>query len=105
MNQFLASVNIFIDRSQKNNVLSELSKLQNAKEVYEVAGEYDIVSLISASSLEEFRDVLQKRVMKINGVKSTITSVILSRYNETKVKETKSDVATTINLKGEEKHA
>jgi len=105
LNQFLASVNIFIDRSQKNNVLSELSKLQNAKEVYEVAGEYDIVSLISASSLEEFRDVLQKRVMKINGVKSTITSVILSRYNETKVKETKSDVATTINLKGEEKHA
>ena len=105
MNQFLASVNIFIDRSQKNNVLSELSKLQNAKEVYEVAGEYDIVSLISASSLEEFRDVLQKRVMKINGVKSTITTVILSRYNETKVKETKSDVATTINLKGEEKHA
>jgi DNA-binding Lrp family transcriptional regulator len=86
-------------------VLSELSKLQNAKEVYEVAGEYDIVSLISASSLEEFRDVLQKRVMKINGVKSTITTVILSRYNETKVKETKSDVATTINLKGEEKHA
>jgi len=105
LNQFLASVNIFIDRSQKNNVLSELSKLQNAKEVYEVAGEYDIVSLISASSLEEFRDVLQKRVMKINGVKSTITTVILSRYNETKVKETKSDVATTINLKGEEKHA
>ena len=105
MNQFLASVNIFIDQSQKNNVLSELSKLQNAKEVYEVAGEYDIVSLISASSLEEFRDVLQKRVMKINGVKSTITTVILSRYKETNVKETKSDVARTINLKGEEKHA
>ena len=54
LSQFLASVNIFIDQSQKNNVLTELSKLQNAKEVYEVAGEYDIVSLISASTLEEF---------------------------------------------------
>ena len=85
-------MNIFIDPSQKENVLSELSKLQNAKEVYEVAGEYDVVSLISASSLEEFRDVLQKRVMKIKGVKSTITTVILSRYKEiTSVKETKND--------------
>ena len=89
MSQFLATVNIFIDPSQKNNVLSELSKLQNAKEVYEVAGEYDIVSLISASNLDEFRDVLQKRVMKIKGVKSTITTVILSRYKESIVKETK----------------
>ena len=91
LSQFLASVNIFVDHSQKNNVLSELSKLQNAKEVYEVAGEYDIVSLISAPTLEEFRDVLQKRVMKIKGVKSTITTVILCRYKESIVKETKND--------------
>jgi DNA-binding Lrp family transcriptional regulator len=82
LSQFLASVNIFVDQSQKNNVISELSKIQNAKEVYEVAGEYDIVSLISAANLEEFRDVLQKRVMKIKGVKSTITTIILCRYKE-----------------------
>jgi DNA-binding Lrp family transcriptional regulator len=95
LSQFLASVNIFIDQSQKNNVLNELSKLQNAKEVYEVAGQYDIVSLISASSLEEFRDVLQKRVMKIKGVKSTITTVVLCRYKESIVKETKNDERRT----------
>jgi DNA-binding Lrp family transcriptional regulator len=105
LSQFLASVNIFIDPSQKNNVLSELSKLQNAKEVYEVAGEYDIVSFISASSLEEFRDVLQKRVMKIKGVKSTITTVILSRYKESIVEETKKDEGRPRNLMGKEKHA
>jgi DNA-binding Lrp family transcriptional regulator len=87
LSQFLATVNIFIDQSQKSNVLSELSKLQNTKEVYEVAGEYDIVSLISASSLEEFRDVLQKRIMKIKGVKSTITTVILSCYRDVTMKE------------------
>ena len=63
-------------------MLSELSKLQNAEEIYEVAGEYDVVSLISASSLEEFRDVLQRKIMKIKGVKSTITTVVLSRYKE-----------------------
>ena len=82
MSQFLASVNIFIDKSQKDNVLSELSKLQNTREVYEVAGEYDVVSLVSASSVEEFRDVLQRKIMKIRGVRSTITTVVLARYKE-----------------------
>ena len=42
-----------------------------------MAGEYDIVSLVSASCLEEFRDVLQKKIMKIKGIKSTITTIIL----------------------------
>jgi|SRR5208337_4145091 DNA-binding Lrp family transcriptional regulator len=98
LSQFLASVNIFIDQSQKNNVLRELSKLPNAKEVYEVKGEYDIVSFISASSIEEFRDVLQKQVMKIKGVKSTITTVILSRRKDIIGKETKNDEGTPLSL-------
>jgi len=80
--QVFASVNIFIDKSEKENVLCELSKLQNAKEVYEVVGEYDIVSLVSASSIDEFHDVLQKKILKIKGVKSTIITLILSRYKE-----------------------
>jgi DNA-binding Lrp family transcriptional regulator len=85
-------------------VVNELSKLQNAKEVYEVAGEYDIVSLISASTIEEFRDVLQKRVMKIKGVKSTITTVILCHHKEITAKETKNDKGRTRELNGKEKH-
>jgi len=82
LSQFLASVNLFIDKSHKDNVLSELSKLQNTREVYEVAGAYDVVSLVSASSVEEFRDVLQRKIMKIRGVRSTITTVVLARYKE-----------------------
>ena len=85
-------------------MLSELSKLQNAKEVYEVAGEYDIVSLISAPTLEEFRDVLQKRVMKIKGVKSTITTVVLCHYKDITAKEAKSDNGRPCDLTGKERY-
>jgi DNA-binding Lrp family transcriptional regulator len=77
MNRLLASVNIFVEPSQKDQVLVALAKLNNIEEIYEVAGEYDIVSLVSASCLEEFRDVLQKKIMKIQGIKSTITTIIL----------------------------
>jgi DNA-binding Lrp family transcriptional regulator len=77
MQRFLASVNIFVDSKQKDNVLTSLSKLKNIEEVYEVAGEYDIVTLVSTSTLEEFRDILQRQIMKIKGVKSTITTIVL----------------------------
>jgi DNA-binding Lrp family transcriptional regulator len=80
MQRFLASVNIFVESTQKDNVLVALSKLKDIEEVYEVAGEYDIVTLVSTSTLEEFRDILQKQIMKIKGVKSTITTIILQPH-------------------------
>ncbi|MGD0070822.1 MAG: Lrp/AsnC ligand binding domain-containing protein [Candidatus Bathyarchaeia archaeon] len=80
MRKFLASVNIFAESSQIDNVVTALSKLDNIEEVYEVAGEYDIVTLVATSTLEEFRDILQKKIMKIKGVKSTITSVVLKAH-------------------------
>jgi DNA-binding Lrp family transcriptional regulator len=80
MNRLLASVNIFVEQTQKAHVVTALSELQNIEEVYEVAGEYDIVSLVSASCLEEFRDVLQKKIMKIKGIKSTVSSIVLKAH-------------------------
>ncbi len=80
MSRFLASVNIFVEPQEKDNVVISLSKIENLEEVYEVAGEYDIVSLVSTSCLEEFREVLQRKIMKIKGVKSTITTIILQPH-------------------------
>lgn len=84
MNRFVASVNIFVQPSEKKNVLTALSKLEDIEEVYELSGEFDIVSIVSASGLEEFRDLLQKKIMKIKGVRSTITTVILQKHKGVK---------------------
>jgi DNA-binding Lrp family transcriptional regulator len=78
--KFLASVNIFVQSEEVDNVVTALKKLKNIEEVYEVAGEYDIVTLVSTSTLEEFRDVLTKQIMKISGVKSTISTIILQSH-------------------------
>ena len=82
--RFEASVNLFVDPIQKAQVIDALSKLENIEEIYEVKGEFDIVSIVSASCLEEFRNVLQKKIMKIKGVKSTITSVVLKTHKRPK---------------------
>ena len=78
MSKFVASVNIFAETEEIGSVVKALSKLNNIEEVYEVAGEYDIVTLVCTSTVEEFRDILQKQIMKIKGVKSTIVTVFLA---------------------------
>ena len=55
MSRFVASVNIFAESTQISSVIAALSKLEHIEEVYEVAGEYDIVTLVCTSTLEEFQ--------------------------------------------------
>ncbi|MGA3060126.1 MAG: Lrp/AsnC ligand binding domain-containing protein [Candidatus Bathyarchaeia archaeon] len=78
--RFEASVNIFVDPTQKAQVIDALEKVENIEEIYDVKGEFDIVSIVSASSVEEFRNVLHKKIMKIKGVQSTIISVVLKSH-------------------------
>jgi Lrp/AsnC family transcriptional regulator for asnA, asnC and gidA len=72
-----AFVNIFVESSEMDNVVTALHELENLEELYEVTGEFDIVSLVSSADIEEFRDVLKNKIMKIKGVKSTVSSVVL----------------------------
>jgi DNA-binding Lrp family transcriptional regulator len=81
LRQFTASVNMFVESAEKENILAALSKIEAIKEVYEVAGEYDIVSVISTSCMEEFRDLLHKQILVLKGVKSTVITVILKLHN------------------------
>lgn len=70
-----------------DNVVMALTKLDNLEELYEVTGEFDIVTLVSASDIEEFRDILKNRIMKIKGVKSTVSSVVLKAYKGPRCKD------------------
>ncbi len=63
-----------------DDVVEALSKIDNVEELYEVTGEFDIVTLVSASDIESLSDVLKNRIMKVNGIKSTVTSIILSPH-------------------------
>ena len=78
--RFEASVNIFVDPAQKAQVMDALEKVEGIEEIYDVKGEFDIVSIVSASSVEEFRNILHKKIMKTKGVKSTLVSVVLKSH-------------------------
>jgi DNA-binding Lrp family transcriptional regulator len=78
--RLLAFIDIFVESTELDNVVVALSKLENLEELFEVTGEFDIVTLFSASDIEEFRDILKNKVMKIKGVKSTVSSIILKTH-------------------------
>ena len=75
-----AFVGIFVESSLVDEVVQALSNINNVEELYEVTGEFDILILMSASGLEEFRDTLMKEVLKIPGVKSTVSSIALQAF-------------------------
>jgi DNA-binding Lrp family transcriptional regulator len=78
--RLLAFVDIFVESSSMNDVVEQLSKLENLEELYEATGEFDIVTLVCAKDIEEFRDVLKNKIMKIKGVRSTVSSVVLKTH-------------------------
>jgi DNA-binding Lrp family transcriptional regulator len=61
-----------------DEVIEALSKIDIVEEIYEVTGEFDIVTLVSASDMESLSDILKNRIMNIRGVKSTVTSIVLN---------------------------
>jgi DNA-binding Lrp family transcriptional regulator len=80
MAPLLAFVDIFVESAHMDDVVQALAKLDNIEELYEVTGEFDIVTLVLADDIEEFRDVLKNRIMKIKGVKSTVSSIVLKTH-------------------------
>ena len=78
MSRFTALVHIFAESKGLDSIESALSKLDNLEALFEVTGEFDIVALISAADVVEFRQVLKEKVRTIEGVKGTAISVVLN---------------------------
>jgi DNA-binding Lrp family transcriptional regulator len=80
MSRMLAFVDIFVDSPSMDDVVLALGKIPDIEELYEVTGEFDIVTLVSASDIEEFRDTLKNKILKIKGVKSTVSAIVLHTH-------------------------
>ena len=80
MPKLLAFVDIFVESAEMDDVIMALSRLDSLVDLYEVTGEYDLVTLFLAADIEEFRDILKNKIMKIKGVRSTVSSIVLKAH-------------------------
>jgi DNA-binding Lrp family transcriptional regulator len=81
LGRLLAFVDIFVDSSFADEVVQTISQIPNAEAVYRVSGgRADIVSLVSASDMSELREILNKKILKIRGVKGRVSSIALTSH-------------------------
>ena len=76
-NEVRVILNLFVESKDLELFTDSLVKLSEVTDVYEVTGEYDIVCLLRTESILAFREVLKNKILKIPGVKSTVSSIVL----------------------------
>src|SRR5947199_10320743 len=81
MASLIAFVSIFVESPYMDDVVQALSRLAKVVDLYEVTGEFDIVTVVSASDIEEFRDVIKNKIIKVKLVKTTVSSIVIKTHN------------------------
>jgi len=72
-----AFLNIFVESKELDKVTEALVKLPEVTDIYEVTGEYDLVTLVATETISSFRDFLKNKILTIDGIRSTVTAMVI----------------------------
>lgn len=61
----------------EESIINELEKIGLVKNVYQVYGVYDIVALVEGDSMDKVKETITWNIRKLNGVKSTLTMIVM----------------------------
>ena len=70
-----ALTGITMDSKLRDNVLKELFKIPEVREVAEVTGRFDVLVTMTARSLDEMHQIISEKVGRIEGVQKTETFI------------------------------
>src|SRR5260370_42643301 len=79
-NEVIVILNLFVESVELEKVTNSLVKLTEITDVYEFTGEYDIVCLLRTESILDFREALKNKILRIPGVKSTVSAIVLCSH-------------------------
>jgi DNA-binding Lrp family transcriptional regulator len=72
-----AFVLINAEIGSEDKVLKELREIEGVEEAYIVYGVYDIIAKIKADSMDKLKDTVTWNVRKVEGVRSTLTMIVV----------------------------
>jgi Lrp/AsnC family transcriptional regulator for asnA, asnC and gidA len=70
-----ALTGITMDSKLRDNVLGELFKIPEVREVAEVTGRFDVLVTMTARSLDEMHQIISEKVGRIEGIQKTETFI------------------------------
>jgi len=59
------------------DVLKDLRKVEGADEAFAVYGVYDIIAKVRAESMNELKEIVTRRIRKIDKVRTTLTMMVV----------------------------
>ncbi|MEB2792643.1 MAG: Lrp/AsnC ligand binding domain-containing protein [Caldisphaeraceae archaeon] len=72
-----AIVMINTDVGKENEIFDKLNNMPEVKKIYLVYGIHDIIVFIEAENMERLRSLITDKIRKLDGVKSTLTSIVV----------------------------
>ncbi len=71
---------IVVEPNKLDDVCKKLSKIPEITKVYEITGEFDVFIELEFESIDVFRRILKEQIMRINGVRMTQSSIVMSEW-------------------------
>ncbi len=74
-----AIIGLSMDSKLRDNVLAELFKVSEVREIAEVTGRFDVLVTIAARALDEMHRLISDKIGRIEGVQKTETLVEMKK--------------------------
>jgi DNA-binding Lrp family transcriptional regulator len=72
-----AFVLINVESGTEETVILELKKIVGVEEAYYSYGVYDIITKVTADSMEALKDMVTKKIRALSKVRSTLTLIMM----------------------------
>ncbi len=64
-----------VDKDKVNIVADQVAKMEGVREVYSVAGQYDLVVLLQAESHEGIAEIVTDKILQVGGINRSETLI------------------------------
>ncbi|MDK2464306.1 MAG: Lrp/AsnC ligand binding domain-containing protein [Candidatus Korarchaeota archaeon] len=76
----LVIINLYVEAKYLESLVDELKQMPEVVDLFEVTGDQDLVLIVEAESIEHFRSVLVKRILKKQGINGSNSLVVLHTH-------------------------
>lgn len=77
-----AIVLINVENGKATEVALKVKEVKGVREVYSIAGDFDLVAIVEAADQEAFEDIIPGGIAKIPGVQRTHTLMAFRTYSK-----------------------